>query len=364
MAISSSLGSSALLPAGLGFRNTVINGHMRVAQRGTATVSTNDSFPVDRWKFSIGTSGAWTAQQIPTATTATPAGFDYSWNCTKTTGGTAGVGEYNYFVQYIEGNNCSHFDWGTANAKTLTLSFWVRSGQVGTFGGSLRNSAANYAYCFTYTVNAINTWEYKTIQITGVTGGTWLKDTSTGIALFFDLGSGANARGTAGIATGNYVGTTGTSLYPSNTTGGYINFTGVQLEQNYQPTPFEQRPIGTELALCQRYFQLMNSYTATGDFNVMMVREVATQGQATIWLPVTMRIYPSIVGTSYGRCVFRDTSFGLTVASVSSIVTNTSGPSNNAVTIVITHDSVSGTYVYSEWDMNATNTSLGLSAEL
>ena len=219
MGVSSALGSSALLPAGLGFRNTVINGHMRVAQRGTATVSTNDSFPVDRWKFGIGTSGAWTAQQIPSSTTATPDGFDYSLNFTKTTGGTVAVGDYNYFVQYIEGNNCSHFAWGTPNAKTLSLSFWVRSGQVGTFGGSLRNSAANYAYCFSYTVNAINTWEYKTIQITGITGGTWLKNTSAGVALFFDLGSGANARGAVGVATGNYIGASGTSSYPSNTTG-------------------------------------------------------------------------------------------------------------------------------------------------
>ena len=296
MPISSALGSSALLPAGLGHRNTVINGHMRIAQRGTAAVSTNDSFPVDRWKVSEATTGAWTSQQIPTATTTTPAGFDYSLNFTKTTGGTVGVGEYNYFVQYIEGNNCSHFDWGTANAKTLTLSFWVRSGQVGTFGGSLRNSAANYAYCFTYTVNAINTWEYKTIQITGVTGGTWLKDTSTGIALFFDLGSGANARGTAGIATGNYVGTTGTSLYPSNTTGGYINFTGVQLEQNYQPTPFEQRPYGVELQLCQRYFTRLVSGSGKTISNAYMAS--TTGWETVVSLPVEMRTTPTLSFTS------------------------------------------------------------------
>jgi hypothetical protein len=301
MGISSALGSSALLPAGLGFRNTVINGHMRVAQRGTTAVSTNDTFPVDRWKFSIGTSGAWTAQQIPTATTATPAGFDYSLNFTKTTGGTAASGDYNYFVQYIEGNNCAHFDWGTANAKTLTLSFWVRSGATGTFGGSLRNSAANYAYCFTYTVNAINTWEYKTIQIPGITGGTWLKDTATGVSLFFDLGSGVNARGTAGIATGNYVGTTGTSLYPNNTTGGYINFTGVQLEQNYQPTPFEQRPIGVELGLCQRYF--CKSYNQDSTPGATLVNgfvegAVSTDDTSLIMgavrFPVEMRAAPTV----------------------------------------------------------------------
>jgi hypothetical protein len=296
MPISSALGSSALLPSGLGHRNTVINGHMRIAQRGTTAVSTNDSFPVDRWKFGIGTSGAWTAQQIPTATTATPAGFDYSLNFTKTTGGTVGVGEYNYFVQYIEGNNCSNFDWGTANAKTLTLSFWVRSGQVGTFGGSLRNAAANYAYCFSYTVNAINTWEYKTIQITGITSGTWLKDTSTGVSLFFDLGSGANARGAVGVATGNLIGASGTSLYPSNTTGGYINFTGVQLEQNYQPTPFEQRPIGVELALCQRYYQYNGPVSSIGYASSGVFDGVSTG----VLFGTVMRAAPTVVRTAGG----------------------------------------------------------------
>ena len=317
MAISSALGSSALLPAGLGFRNTVINGHMRVAQRGTTAVSTNDTFPVDRWKFSIGTSGAWTAQQIPTATTATPAGFDYSLNFTKTTGGTAASGDYNYFVQYIEGNNCAHFDWGTANAKTLTLSFWVRSGATGTFGGSLRNSAANYAYCFTYTVNAINTWQYKTIQIPGITGGTWLKDTATGVSLFFDLGSGVNARGTAGIATGNYVGTTGTSLYPNNTTGGYINFTGVQLEQNYQPTPFEQRPIGTELALCQRYYQRMIDPAGSG-----VNAGTTAAARVTLSLYTTMRAAPT--STMSGTLNFYNGASTPTTTSINSVFNSVS----------------------------------------
>ena len=317
MGVSFGLGVSALLPAGLGHRNTVINGHMRIAQRGTAAVSTNDSFPVDRWKVSAATTGAWTSQQIPTATTTTPAGFDYSLNFTKTTGGTAAAGDYNYLVQYIEGNNCSHFDWGTANAKTLMLSFWVRSGQVGTFGGSLRNSAANYAYCFTYTVNVINTWEYKTIQITGITAGTWLKDTSTGISLFFDLGSGANGRGTAGIATGNYVGTTGTSLYPSNTTGGYINFTGVQLEQNYQPTPFEQRPYGVELALCQRYFIRYGSENSYDRF-AYGYGNSTTAVECTINFPVEMRAVPTLDSWSTLRVADGTNSLALSSLTVNS----------------------------------------------
>lgn len=261
MAITSGLGTSALVPAGLGFRNAVINGNMRIAQRGTSAVSTTDSFPVDRWKMGIGTTGAWTAQQIPASTTPTPAGFDYSVKFTKTTGSTPSSSDYNYIVQYIEGNNCFQFGWGTANAKPAVLSFWVKSGQTGTFGGSLRNGASTfYAYCFTYTINASDTWEYKTISIPAITSGTWSTDSSVGISIFFDLGSGANAKGTANsVVSGNFISASGTSQYPTNTSGGNMFFTGVQLEQNYQATPFEQRQISTELSLCRRYYQWIQS---------------------------------------------------------------------------------------------------------
>jgi hypothetical protein len=256
MGISSSLGSSALLPAGLGFRNLIINGHMRIAQRGTTAVSTNGSYPVDRFYVAQTTSGAWTMQQIPASTTACPPGFDYSIKFTKTTGNTPAVGDYNYFFQAIEGNNSAQLDWGTANAKPAVLSFWVRSGATGTFGGSVRNSAANSAFPFSYVVNAVDTWEYKTVYINAITTGTWAKDNSSGVLLFFDLGSGANARSAAGtVASGNFIGASGSSQYPTTTSGGNMFFTGIQLEQNYQPTPFEQRPIGVELALCQRYYE-------------------------------------------------------------------------------------------------------------
>jgi hypothetical protein len=303
MGISSSLGSSALLPAGLGFRNLIINGHMRIAQRGTTAVSTNGSYPVDRFYVAQTTSGAWTMQQIPASTTACPPGFDYSIKFTKTTGNTPAVGDYNYFFQAIEGNNSAQLDWGTANAKPAVLSFWVRSGATGTFGGSVRNSAANSAFPFSYVVNAVDTWEYKTVYISAITTGTWTKDNTAGVFLFFDLGSGANARSTAGtVASGNFIGASGSSQYPTTTSGGNMFFTGMQLEQNYQPTPFEQRPIGVELALCQRYYwrEQVGVHGQTGATYILDNFIGAACDQST-WIrypircPVPMRGQPTLV---------------------------------------------------------------------
>jgi len=334
MAISSSLGSSALLPAGLGFRNVIINGDFKVWQRGTST--TGYAYSSDRWL-------AYQAAAVNTISQQSTSlnGFPYCARVQRNSGAT-NTGA-TYLVQAVESINGYQFQ-----GKTATLSFYARAGSnfssagsvltanIETSTGTDQSYIAAWAGGVAIPSSKTLTTSWQLFTVTGV-----VPATANQVAVAFTY----TPTGTAGAAD-------------------YFEITGVQLEQNYQPTPFEQRPIGVELALCQRYFQLMNSYMGSGDFNVMMVREVATQAQATIWLPVTMRIYPSIVGTSYGRCVFRDTSFGLTTASVSSIITNTSGPSNNAVTIVITHSSVSGTYVYSEWDMNATNASLGLSAEL
>jgi len=295
MGISSSLGSSALLPAGLGFRNLLINGHMRIAQRGTTAVSTNGSYPVDRFYVAQTTSGAWTMQQIPASTTACPPGFDYSIKFTKTTGNTPAVGDYNYFFQAIEGNNSAQLDWGTANAKPAVLSFWVRSGATGTFGGSVRNSAADSAFPFSYVVNAVDTWEYKTVYINAITTGTWAKDNSSGVLLFFDLGSGANARSAAGtVASGNFIGASGSSQYPTTTSGGNMFFTGIQLEQNYQPTPFEQRPIGVELALCQRYYWRNKIYGGGG------VGGSGTIPIVALTFKSTMRTTPTLAYVSGG----------------------------------------------------------------
>jgi hypothetical protein len=234
-----------------GFRNRIINGDMRIAQRGTGAFTTTGDYPVDRFNVGNNTDGAFSAQQDSSA----PAGFTNSVKITATTADASlGTTQNLSFRQPIEGTNVADLSWGTANAKTVTLSFWVRSSLTGTFGGSLRNSASNRSYPFTYSISAADTWEYKTVTIPGDTTGTWLTTTGIGIYVFFGLGAGSDRSGTAGAWAGaQYVSATG-AVSVIGTLNATWFVTGVQLEVGSVATPFERRPYGTELMLCQRYF--------------------------------------------------------------------------------------------------------------
>ena len=298
MPISSALGSSALLPAGLGFRNMLINGDMRIDQRNSgAAISGNGQYPVDRWSTASNTTGAWTFQQLsPTAGTTSspipPPGFRSYIKFTKTTGATpASTGQPNYFYQHVEGYNSAQLAWGTAGAKQAVLSFWVYSGSTGTFGGSIRSTSVNYwSFSFSYTISTANTWEYKIVQISPMTSGTWYTDNQTGLTIFFDLGSSADYRGTTSAwSNANYVGASSTSQYPTTKSGGYMCWTGVQLEQNYQPTPFEQRNYGIELSLCQRYYYRYSNPSGNGGAIGYIAGFSSTRSFGTIHIPVEMR---------------------------------------------------------------------------
>ena len=145
--------------------------------------------------------------------------------------------------------------WGNASASPVTLSFWVRSSLTGTFGGSLNNGGFNRAYPFTYTISAANTWEYKTITVAGDTTGTWATGNTTGIHLYFNLGAGSSFSGTAGAwASSGVVSATGATSVVG-TSGATFYITGVQLEKGSTATSFDYRPYGTELVLCQRYYE-------------------------------------------------------------------------------------------------------------
>ncbi len=292
MGISAALGSSALLPAGLGFRNKIINGGMTVAQRGGGSVSVGGgTFTIDRWGASMASSNASMAQS-----STAPTGFAKSLQITIGTGAAPASGEYFNVYQVIEGNNVADLAYGTSGANQIAVSFWVRSSVTGTFGFSLLNSAQNRSYVASYTISAANTWEYKTVAINGDTTGTWLVDNGAGLRLCFDLGCGTTYSGAAGSWTGNqYIGLTG-GVKLMSTTGATWNITGVQLERNYQPTPFEQRPIGVELALCQRYY-------CSIQFDIEMYALTSTSYLAWLPLPQPLRGSPSITpnmgGTNY-----------------------------------------------------------------
>jgi hypothetical protein len=240
------------------FKNRIINGDMRIDQRNAGasvatTVTDNKTYTLDRWAYWNSAASKYTVQQNAGSVTP-PVGFINYLGCTSTSAYSVGAGDYFMITQQLEGLNVSDLDWGTANAKTITLSFWVRSSLTGTFGGALTNSPSNRSYPFTYTISAANTWEQKTVTIAGDTTGTWLTTNGIGIQLRLGLGVGATLSGTAGAwAAANYASATGaTSIVGTNGATFYI--TGVQLEVGSLATGFEFRDYTTQLSMCKRYF--------------------------------------------------------------------------------------------------------------
>ena len=309
MGISASLGSSALLPAGLGFRNLIINGDFRIDQRnaGASFTSVNGVYGLDRWVYGTTQASKTTTQRI----TSTIPGFAHSMRVTSTSAYTPVSNDEIEWFQRIEASQIAQLGWGTASAKPAVLSFWVKSSITGTFGGSISDGPLAYSFPFSYTVNAANTAEYKSITITPPPSGTW---TSTGVGLsmhlFISLGAAGTSLGTAGAWTSGFKnGATGqTNLVATN--GATLEITGVQLEQNYQPTPFEQRPIGVELALCQRYYWRTTG-SATNLFNPIAfgMFDASTEGVFVVNHPVEMRTPPSSVESSTLRMVDYQSAF-------------------------------------------------------
>jgi hypothetical protein len=282
------------------WRNRIINGAMTIDQRNAGaavTINTlNGEFPVDRYfGLATGSAGVFTLQQSSTA----PAGFKNALIATVGTAATPSSSDQYNIRQSIEGLNVSDLGWGTANAQTVTLSFWVRSSVTGTYGGSLSNSAFDRSYPFTYTISAANTFEYKTITIAGDTSGTWLTTTGVGIRLNISLGEGSTRKGTAGAwAAGDFLSATGTIDWISNA-GATWFITGVQLEKGSTATPFEFRSIGQETTLCQRYFQSMSlfvSSTVSMAFNFSSTKRAAPTVASTAGGFSLSGVVPSVDG--------------------------------------------------------------------
>ena len=279
----------------LGFRNRIINGACVIDQRNAGASVTYDGssgYSLDRYFSSEIGNGAFTVQQVSDA----PAGFTKSLKVTVTTAQTGTLNAAT--LQAIEGFNIADFAWGTASAKTITLSFWVKSSVTGTLGGAIQNSASNRSYPFTYTINSANTWEQKSITIAGDTSGTWSTDTSAGLWLRFTHGT--STTGTADAWAGaDYRGPTG-ATWVIQTLNATWQVTGVQLEKGSTATSFDYRPYGTELGLCQRYYVRLNSVWSS----------VHAYNSTSCWgkladLPVTMRATPTGGLSSIGH--FRPT---------------------------------------------------------
>ena len=282
-------------PNTFGFKNRIINGGMVIDQRNAgAAVTVDNTYSVDRFLFRETTDGTASIQQSSTA----PTGFVNSILFTVTsTDSSLSTNQYASIQQKIEGFNIADLGWGTANAQTVTLSFWVRSSVIGAFGASFTNSAGDRSYPFNYTINAANTFEQKTITVAGDTSGTWLTTTGIGIQLNLAVAAASNLLGTANTwASAAYFGATGaTNLMATNGATFYI--TGVQLEKGSTATSFDFRDYGRELILCQRYYQQdgVDATTPVIDWTPQVNSGVA-RAQLYVF-PVVMRASPTVVVT-------------------------------------------------------------------
>ena len=269
MGISSSLGSSALLPAGLGFRNLIINGAMQIAQRNTsvASITTGGYYTADRYTIGASSIGTWTQSVENDAPTGS--GFRKSLKMLCTTADASpAAGDYLLMRQLLEGQNLQQIKKGTTSAQQMYLSFWVKANVSGTYILEIEDTDNSRAISKSYVVNTINTWEYKTIEIPADATGALDNDSAASLAVTWWLASGSTY--TSGTLATSWAGLTSANravgqVNLASATNNYWQITGVQLEANYQPTPFEHRPFGVELALCQRYWEQSYPYgTAAG----------------------------------------------------------------------------------------------------
>ncbi len=299
---------------GAGRRNLVINGAMVFSQRnGTSAVTLNSAgsalYEFDRWRRQVHQNGKLTLQQVTDA----PVGFGYSIKATTASAISQNTGaDYYMLNQLIEGFDTAHLAFGTSSAKTITLSFWVKSTLAGQWSGAIKNSAQDRAYTFLYYINFANTWEYKTVTIPGDTSGTWIGATNgKGLSLMYDLGtarSDLNGASNAWSSTNAYAASTGVRLVQN--AGATWQITGVQLEVGKVATPFEHRSYGEELALCLRYCYVLD--VNNDRYNFTGTNHTSSNTYFKVQYPVMMRANPT---TSVNTLTANSYSAGATTAS-------------------------------------------------
>jgi len=241
------------------FKNIVINGDMQIAQRSTskASITTDAYHTVDRFLTTINSLGTWTQSQ----STDVPSGYGFSksfkMDCT-TADASPSAGDYLFIRQNFEGQNLQYLKKGTANAVSLTASFWVKSTKTGTHIVQLLDADNNRSVSKSYTISVSNTWEFKTLTFPPDTTGALDNDNASSLQLRFWLGAGTTY-------TSGTLNTTWESGVSANTAVGQVNLadstsndwliTGIQLEAGTSATDFEFLPIDVRFDRCLRYYE-------------------------------------------------------------------------------------------------------------
>ena len=297
---------------GINFRNIIINGDMSIAQRGTSEtgITAGGYKTIDRFKTIITNLGTWTQSQDTDVPTGQGFATSLKMDCT-TADASPSASDVLYVSQIIESQNLQYLKKGTANAESLTCSFWVKSNKTGTYIVGLQEFQNTRYIANSYTINSANTWEKKTITFVGDTTGTLTNDNSASLYLQFYLGAGSTY--SSGTLATNWESTVNANravgqvnLADSTSNEWYV--TGVQLEAGQVASDFEFLPKGIMESLCQRYFQLIAQgnaqYFSNGHYrNSTDLRTVYVH-------PVIMRASPSlnqVSGTDYYK-FFRNNS--------------------------------------------------------
>jgi len=319
-----------LVANNLPFRNIIINGDMSIAQRGTSSsgITSGGFYTVDRMKLNLDL-GTWTQSQdsdVPTGQ-----GFAKSFKMDCTTANASPSAALSAQIRYrMEGQMLQYLKKGTANAESLTLSFWVKSNKTGTYIAELVDNDNARQISKSYTISSADTWEKKTLTFAGDTTGAFDNDNAASADLFFWLGSGSDY-------TSGTLSTSWSSITQANravgqvnlgdSTSNYINITGVQLEAGTSASDFEFLPVDVNLQRCQRYFQSIGGVDGSGIANGMCQQPTASR--LTLHYITTMRAAPT---HSVNDLKISDSySFALDVTSISATFANDSSSSFNVV---------------------------------
>tara|TARA_B100000900_G_scaffold399512_2_gene402114 strand:+ start:347 stop:1450 length:1104 start_codon:yes stop_codon:yes gene_type:complete len=283
-------------------RNLIINGAMKVAQRGTSSTGLHDSgyYTVDRYSLIFGNEDELRVTMTQNSVTDL-AGFANSLKVQTTTAESAIAADESYYIiNRYEGQDFQQLKYGTSNALSTTLSFYVKSSVTGTFAVAIYQTDGNDIIGSTYTINSADTWERKTITFAGNTLAAIVDDNTNAIMIDWFLAAGSNFTSVNNTSWGGYE--TGKLAYGhgtnavATTTNATWEITGVQWELGEQATPFEHRSFGDELARCQRYYAERKNTTGNSKYYGKTLQAYNTSSIYGVLAdyPVPMRATPTV----------------------------------------------------------------------
>ena len=289
----------------VGSKNIIINGDMSIAQRGTSEsgITSSGYRTVDRWNSILVTLGTWTQSQSTDVPTGQGFAKSLKMDCT-TADASPASGDFLFLLQRVEGQNVQYLKKGTANAESLTLSFWVKSNKTGTYICELDDNDNTRNINKSYTINSADTWEKKTITFAGDTTGAFDNDNGNSLQVIWWLGAGSDY--SSGTLNNAWESTTNANravgqVNLADSTSNYINITGVQLEAGTTASDFEFLPYDVNLKRCQRYYYRINPNGTSGSIG-SAAYYISTAAFTSLNFPTSMRTPPSlesVTGTNY-----------------------------------------------------------------